>query len=268
MRRIWKDLLNGYSWVVEIDIRRFFDTIDHDKLIDLVAEEVADGRILELIRKFLKAKVSENYTLVDVICGTPQGGVISPLLANIYLHEFDVKMMESGYRVTRFADDLVIACKTKGEASLALEKAREILEGGLELELHPVKTRIVHISQGFEFLGYLVKRGSRGTLFALPSDKSIESFKDNVRKKTQRKNPLKLIDMIDELNPLLRGWGNYYRKAHVKRLFHRMDGWIQWRVWSFKARRWRNTLWKRYPARVLYGEMNLVNMFRLIPVRA
>jgi len=268
MRRIWKDLLNGYSWVVEVDIRHFFDTIDHERLIDLVAEEVADGRVLELIRRFLKAKVSENYTLIDVICGTPQGGVVSPLLANIYLHEFDVKMVFSGYRITRFADDLVIVCKTKREARLALEKTRQILEMELGLELHPTKTRIVHISQGFEFLGYLVKLGSRGTLFALPSDESIENFKEKVRKITQRKNPLKLCNMIAELNPVLRGWGNYYRKAHVKRLFHRLDGWIQRRIWSFKAKRWRNTLWKVYPAKVLYGGLGLVNMFRLIPIRA
>lgn len=267
MRRIWKELRNGNRWVVEVDIRHFFDTIDHERLIDFVAEEVADGRVLELIRRFLKAKVSEDYTLIDVICGTPQGGVISPLLANVYLHKFDVRMAESGYRVTRFADDLVVICRTKKEAELALEKARQVLENKLGLELHPTKTRIVHISRGFEFLGYLVKLGSRGTLFALPSDSSIENFKDKVRKITQRKNPIKLPDMIKELNPVLRGWGNYYREAHVKRLFHRFDGWIQRRVWSFKAKRWRNTLWKVYPAKVLYGELGLVNMFRLIPTR-
>lgn len=135
MRRIWEDLRNGYCWIVEVDIRHFFDTIDHERLIDFVAEEVADGRVLEVIRRFLKAKVSENYTLVDVICGTPQGGVISPLLANIYLHEFDTKMMESGYRVTRFADDLVIMGKMPREARLALQKARQILEGELGLKL-------------------------------------------------------------------------------------------------------------------------------------
>jgi len=267
MRRVWKELRSGSRWVVEVDIRHFFDTLDHERLIDFVAEEVADGRVLELIRRFLKAKVSEDYTLMDVICGTPQGGVISPLLANVYLHKFDVRMAGSGYRATRFADDLVIICRTKKEAGLALEKARQVLENELGLELHPTKTGIVHISQGFEFLGYLVKLGSRGTLFVLPSDSSIENFKNKVRKITQRRNPLRLPDMIEELNPVLRGWGNYYRGAHVRRLFHRLDGWIQRRVWSFKAKRWRNTLWKIYPAKVLYGELGLVNMFRLIPIR-
>jgi hypothetical protein len=149
----------------------------------------------------------------------------------------------------------VAICRSRSEAERALASARAVLEGRLGLRLHPDKTRIVHITQGFEFLGYKIGRGNKGfrykasrpSLYAIPRDRSICRFKDRVRAITQRRNPRGLVGMVNELNPVVRGWGMYYRRAHVRRLFHRLDGWIVRRVWSFHCKRWRNAGWRWLP---------------------
>jgi RNA-directed DNA polymerase len=184
-----------------------------------------------------------------------------------------------GYQLTRFADDWVITCKSAAEARAAMEAAGRILKQ-LGVELHPQKTRIVHVRDGFEFLGYKIKRGQRildlpesqirsqtrqGALYAYPKEKSIRRFMDRVRQRTKRKLPLKTKELIAELNPLLRGWGEYYKRAHVRKLFHRLDGWIVRRIWSHRYKRWRNGGWKRLPKKTLYREHGLVNLIGLIP---
>lgn len=139
--------------MVDSDIQGFFDALDHDLLMGFVREKIVDGSILGLIRAWLKAGVMEDMQLKMVTTGSPQGGVISPLLANVYLHQFDRIMTERGYRLVRYADDFVILCKLERKAERALEVARQILEGQLKLKMHPVKTRIVHFRDGFDFLG-------------------------------------------------------------------------------------------------------------------
>ena len=173
----------------------------------------------------------------------------------------------------------VITCKSAAEARAAVDAARRILKQ-LDVELHPQKTRIVQVRDGFEFLGYKIKRGKRklylpesrirsqarqGALYAYPKDKSIRRFMDRVRQRTKRKIPLTTKELIAELNPLLRGWGEYYKRAHVRLLFHRLDGWIVRRIWAHRYKRWRNVGWKRLPARTLYREYGLVNLIDLIP---
>jgi hypothetical protein len=160
-----------------------------------------------------------------------------------------------------------------------VDTARRILKH-LGVELHPQKTRIVHVRFGLEFLGYKIKRGYRklhlpeskirgqaqqDALYAYPKAKSISRFMDQVRQPTKRTVPLKTKELIAELNPLLRGWGEYYKRAHVRRLFHRLDGWIIRRIWSHRSKHWRNAGWKRLPQRVLYHDHGLVNLFDLIP---
>jgi RNA-directed DNA polymerase len=160
-----------------------------------------------------------------------------------------------------------------------VDVARRILER-LGVELHPQKTRIVHVREGFEFLGYKIKRGKRklylpaskirsqarqGALYAYPKEKSIRRFMDQVRQRTKRRIPLKTKELVAELNPLLRGWGEYYKRAHVRTLFHRLDGWIIRRIWSHRYKHWRNAGWKRLPPRVLYSEPELVHLVGLIP---
>ncbi len=276
MRRIWRQLKAGNSWVVDADIADFFGTLSHSTLVDLVAKRVADGKVLRLLWQFLEAGVLRAGQVEPTLTGVPQGGVASPLLSNVYLHVFDEKMAEAGFALTRFADDWVITCKTRREAERALTSARAVLEGELGLRVHPDKTRIVYVAQGFEFLGYKIKQGERRLryreagpdLYAYPRDRTIERFKKRVRQITTRRNPKKIGGLLDELNPVIRGWGNYYRRAHVRRLFHRLDGWILRRIWSWRYKRWRCRGWHKLPRTKLYGELGLVNLLQLIPSMA
>jgi RNA-directed DNA polymerase len=273
MRRIWRQLKAGSTWVVDADIADFFGTLAHSTLVDLVAERVADGKVLRLLRQFLEAGVLRDGQVEPTLTGVPQGGVASPLLSNVYLHVFDEKMAAAGFALTRYGDDWVITCKTRRDAERALTSARAVLEGELGLRVHAEKTRIVHVAQGFEFLGYKIKQGERRLryreggpdLYAYPRQRTIDRFKSRVRHITTRRNPKKLEGLLDELNPVIRGWGNYFRRAHVRRLFHRLDGWIVRRIWSWRYKRWRCRGYQKLPREKLYGELGLVNLLQLIP---
>jgi RNA-directed DNA polymerase len=279
LRKVWKEIQGGSEWIVDADLRDFFGSVDHEKLLTLVAHQVADGRVLRLIKAMLKAGSCGQGQFFPSERGTPQGGVASPLLSNILLTPFDREMRLRGYQLTRFADDWVIACKSAAEARAAMDAARRILKQ-LGVELHPLKTRIVHVRYGFEFLGYKIKSGWRklylpeskirsqarqGALYAYPKEKSIRRFMDQVRQRTKRMMSLRTPELIAELNPLLRGWGEYYKRAQVRKLFQRLDGWIRRRIWSHRYRRWRNPGWKQLPAAKLYDEYTLVRLIDLIP---
>jgi RNA-directed DNA polymerase len=278
MRKVWKEIQSGREWIVDADLKDFFGSLDHEKLLTLVAQRIADGRVLRLIRALLKAGSYGQGRLFPTERGTPQGGVVSPLLSNILLTPFDWEMRRKGYQLTRWADDWVITCKSAAEARAAVAAARKIL-AQLGVQLHPDKTRIVHVRHGFEFLGYKIKLGQglrlspdtirsgakAGALYAYPREKSIRRFMDQVRARTRRRRPLKTQQLIVELNPLVRGWGEYYKRAHVRKLFHRLDGWIRRRIWSHRHRRWRCAGWNDLPAARLYGEYGLVNLVQLIP---
>jgi group II intron reverse transcriptase/maturase len=278
LRKIWKEIQGGSEWIVDADLRDFFGSVDHEKLLTLVAQRVADGRALRLIKATLKAGSYGKGQLFPSERGTPQGGVVSPTLSNILLTPFDREMRLRGYQLTRYADDWVITCKSAAEARAAMEAAGRILKQ-LGVELHPQKTRIVHVRYGFEFLGYKIKRGKKlhlpeskirsqarsGALYAYPREKSIQRFQDQVRQRTKRRVPLKTPELIAKLNPLLRGWGEYYKRAHVRTLFNQLDRWIVRRIWSHRFKRWRNGGWKQLPAPKLYGEYELVNLVGLIP---
>lgn len=279
LKKIWRELDAGNEWVVDADLRDFFGSVDHDKLLTLVNRRVADGRVLGLIKQILEAGCVANGARRATEEGVPQGGVISPLMSNILLTPFDREMRRKGFRVTRYADDWVVTCQSRREAQAALAAAERILEQ-LGVILHVGKTRIVHVRQGFEFLGYKIKRGQRslrlpaekirsgvrsGDLYAFPRAKSIQHFKDQIRRRTRRKAPVTTRELIAEINPVIRGWGLYFCKAHVRRLFHRLDSWIVRRLWSHRFKRWRNGGWKRLPERRLYGEYGLVKLIALIP---
>lgn len=279
MRKIWGELQSGKEWIVDADLKNYFGSVDHDKLMTLINQQVSDGRVLKLLEDMLKAGAVVDGKRVETNEGTPQGSVISPLLSNIFLTPFDREMRERGFDMTRWADDWVVTCKTKREAEQALSMAKRILNS-LGVTLHPEKTRIVHVKWGFEFLGYKVKKGTtkmelkssriksgarQGQLYAFPREKSIQKFKDQIRRKTKRHIPLTTEDLIKQLNPIIRGWGNYYCKAHIRKLFNRLNRWIVRRIWSHKFKRWRNTGWKRLSRQKLYEEFRLVSLTRLIP---
>jgi RNA-directed DNA polymerase len=279
LRKIWKELADGNEWIVDADLRNFFGSAEHEKLLTLVGQRIADGRVLRLIEQMLKAGCIAEGKRLETEQGTPQGGVVSPVLSNILLTPFDREMRRRGYRLTRYADDWVVTCRTRAEAQHALAEATKILTV-LGVTLNDDKTRIVHVSHGFEFLGYKIKRGSRrlslprgrirsgtreGDLYAYPRAKSIQHFKDQIRGRTRRKAPVSTQEIIAEINPVIRGWGLYFCKAHVRKLFARLDRWILRRLWSQRLKRWRNRGWKYLPERRLYGAMGLVRLVFLIP---
>lgn len=224
---------SGYLWVLDADIASFFDTVDHEKLLDAVNEEVADGSVLRLIRYILKSgvKLPQVSECEPTEQGTPQGGPVSPLLANIYLHSFDRAITKRGYGLVRYADDFVIFTKSEAEAQSALAACREILEGELGLVVHPEKTRVVSVDEGFEFLGFHYLRDPKtGVRCKEVRPKSVRSFRDSVRKRTPRlktqrpvkarhvtlyrlSNNQRVTAMIKSLNAFLRGWHWYFKSV-------------------------------------------------------
>jgi group II intron reverse transcriptase/maturase len=279
LRKIWKELNAGAEWIVDADLKDFFGSVDHEKLLTLVAQRISDGRVLHLIRGMLRAGVLADGQRLPTEQGTPQGGIVSPLLSNILLTPFDREMRRRGYRLTRYADDWVVTCHTRAEAQRALAEATVLLKT-LGVTLNADKTRIVHAQVGFEFLGYKIKRGTRplrlapskircglrsGDLYAYPRQKSIAHFKEQIRQHTRRKAPVSTPEVVARINPILRGWGLYYHKAHVRKLFAQLDRWILHRLWSQRFKRWRCRGWKRLPERHLYGGLGLVRLIVLIP---
>jgi group II intron reverse transcriptase/maturase len=279
MRKVWREIRAGNVWIVDADLKDFFGSVDHTRLMHLVTRRVSDGRVLTLIEQMLKTPVLEDGQLHATERGTPQGGVVSPLLANILLTPFDREMRARGYQLTRFADDWVVTCASRKDAQQALTTARKILMT-LGVTLHPEKTRIVNVHHGFEFLGYVVRQGKRplrlpqdrikstarqGGMYAQPSEKSRQRFKEQVRALTRRRAPVSTAQLIRDLNPVIRGWGTYYQRAHVRRLFNQLDRWIVRRIWSHRFKRWRNSGWKEYPTRRLRGEFGLQSLVAMIP---
>jgi group II intron reverse transcriptase/maturase len=279
LRKVWKEIEAGGEWIVDADLKDFFGSVEHEKLLALVAQRVSDGRVLRLIEAMLTAGSYGEGRLFPTERGTPQGGVVSPLLSNVLLTPFDREMRSRGYRLTRYADDWVVTCKSAAEARAALEAASRILKA-LGVTINPQKTRIVHVRHGFEFLGYKIKRGSRpmrlppskirsgaqpGALYAYPRERSVRHFKEQIRRLTRRKAPLKTQELIEQVNPVVRGWGQHYKRAHVRKLFNRLDRWVVRRIWSHRLKRWRCCGWNTLPRSKLYGEFGLVNLVGLIP---
>ena len=274
-----RELTAGNVWIVEADLRQFFDTIDQEQLIDLIAEAISDGRVLQRVRDMLRAGVMEGGGWQPTLTGVPHGGVASPVWSNMFLTPFDRQMTAEGLRLTRWADDFVVLGQTREDAQRALAVAERCLRQALGVELHPPKTRVVHVSQGFECLGDQVKQGAghrlpahkrRGrsnpqTLDAIPREKSVKRFQEQIRALTRRKVPIRLRELIERINPVIRGWGHFYRKADVRRLFHRLDRWIEHRIDSFLAQRGRNPMWRRSPTRRLMAEFARVRLTHLIP---
>jgi RNA-directed DNA polymerase len=227
LRRVDGLLKAGYRYVVDADLKRYFDTIPHDRLMQLVRTRVADGRVLDLVQAYLKQKVLEGLQMWKPTTGTPQGAVISPLLANLYLHPLDQLMAARGFQMTRYADDFVVLCRTADEAQQALEVIQVwVTDAGLTL--HPEKTRLVdmHEPGGFDFLGYHFEQGKR-----TPRRKSLKKLKDAIREKTRRTNGHRLQVIITNLNRTLRGWYAYFQHSN-RQIFAPLDSWIRMRLRS------------------------------------
>ena len=226
LREVDRLLKEGYCYVVDADLRSYFDSIPHDRLMALVAERISDGRVLALIDGFLRQDIMTDMACWQPTTGTPQGAVLSPLLANIYLHPLDLLMDASGRRMVRYADDFVILCRTEDEAVAALSQVEAWVTAN-GLTLHPDKTRLGDSrqpGQGFEFLGYRFEAGRR-----LVRKKSLKALKDKVRTRTIRSRGDSLERIIADLNPMLRGWFSYFKQA-TPALFGVIDGFVRRRL--------------------------------------
>lgn len=210
LREVDRLLKEGFTHVVDADLKSYFDTIPHDRLMARVGETISDGRVLKLIDGFLKQEIMSDMAHWKPTTGTPQGAVLSPLLANIYLHPLDLSMEQNGRRMVRYADDFVILCRTEDEARATLREV-DAWTTANGLTLHPDKTRIVDSrqpGQGFDFLGYRFEEGRR-----FVRKKSLRAFKDKLRAKTIRSRGDSLARIVADLNPALRGWFGYFKHA-------------------------------------------------------
>jgi group II intron reverse transcriptase/maturase len=247
----------GHYHVVDADIRGFFDAIDQDRLMERLAARISDRRVLKLLRKWLRAGVMEDGTVRTALAGTPQGGVISPLLANICLDEFD-RTWEATCshlgKLVRYADDFVILCRTREQAESALARVREIMQT-MRLELHPGKTRRVELGlgkEGFNFLGChlrIVKSHFKGRsyLFRWPSAKAMKAIREKIRDLTDRRRRAGFKDIrevIRDLNPVLRGWGTYFRTGNASAKFRAIDAYVRERLVRLLARKGGNRCWR------------------------
>jgi RNA-directed DNA polymerase len=231
LRRVDQLLKQGYRYVVDADLKSYFDSIPHDKLLDRLRQKVADSRVLELVQAFLKAGILDGLAQWTPESGAPQGAVLSPLLSNVYLDPLDHLMAQAGFEMVRYADDFVILCRTREEAerALALVQAWTTDHG---LVLHPTKTRIADaVIDGFEFLGYRFVKHRR-----FPRRKSLDKFKDAIRGKTRRANGHSLHFIITDVNFTLRGWFEYFKHSY-RTTFADLDGWVRMRLRSIMRKR-------------------------------
>jgi RNA-directed DNA polymerase len=231
LERVEKLLNDGYTYVVDADLKGYFDTIPKDRLLGRVGERVSDRGILGLVEKFLDQGVMDGLREFTPEKGTPQGAVISPLLANLYLNPLDHLMAESGLAMTRYADDFVILCRSREEADRALGKIKQWVEEN-GLVLHPTKTKVVDSrTECFDFLGYTFCGRLR-----LPREKSMDKLKDSVRSQTKRTNGCSLTRIVVSLSSTLQGWFGYFRHCHWN-VFTDVDGWVRMRLRSILRKR-------------------------------
>jgi len=261
LRRVDRLLKAGKVWVVDADLKGYFDTIPQDKLLEKVGEHVSDGAVLELVERFLKQGVMESgKDWKPTELGTPQGAVISPLLANIYLNPLDHLMAGQGKEMVRYADDFVILCDSEAQAQEVMEELRQWV-AGVGLILHPTKTRIVDATQkgGFDFLGYHFEQGYRW-----PRKKSLDKFKETIRQKTGRCRPESMETIIKEVNRSVAGWFEYFRHSIANR-FDQLDKWVRQRLRSILRKRHKGTGrargrdHQRWP-NTYFAELGLISM--------
>jgi RNA-directed DNA polymerase len=261
LRRVDQLLKAGKIWVVDADLKGYFDSIPQDKLQAAVAEHISDGALLDLLGKMLRQGVLESgKDWKPTETGTPQGAVVSPLLANIYLNPLDHLMAQAGKEMVRYADDFVVLCESEKEAQEVLETLRQWV-GAAGLTLHPIKTRIVDASQkgGFDFLGYHFERGHRW-----PRQKSIDKFRETIRQKTRRLDPRPMREIVEDVNRSLKGWFEYFRHS-VKYVFVTQDQWVRQRLRTIERKRHklqgraRGRDHQRWP-NVYFAELGLISL--------
>ncbi len=236
LRRVDELLKQGHVYVVDADLKSYFDTIPHERLMNRLRERIADRRVLGLIESFLKAGILDGMQEWEPEAGAPQGAVLSPLLSNIYLNPLDHHLAGLGYEMVRYADDFVILCRSQAEAEQALTVVRQWCEVA-GLTLHPTKTKIVDVRvDGFDFLGFHFQTTRQGRLTRWPRKKSMQKLKDTIRAKTTRANGRSLMVIIQDVNRTLHGWFGYFQHS-CRPTFLSVDKWVRMRLRSILRKR-------------------------------
>ena len=233
LRRVDELLKSGYHWVVDADLKSYFDSIPQEGLLERIRAKIADGRVLKLVAQMLEAGVMDSVKgWQPTEQGTPQGAVVSPLLSNIYLDELDWQMALKGFEMVRYADDFIVLSRTQEQAQEALERVKDWVEAN-GLKLHPIKTRLVDASLagGFDFLGYHFERGMKW-----PRKKSMDKLKDTIRKKTRRTDGRSMRAICEDLSRTLRGWFEYFKHSKAN-VFEPLDGYMRGRLRSILRKR-------------------------------
>jgi len=242
IKRVEQYKQEGYRYILDADIKAFYDTIPHKLIMKRLCEKIADGWVLTSIENMLKAGVMEDGVYHQTTEGTPQGGVISPLLANLIGDIIDKELEKAGYKFVRYADDFIVMTKTKEELPAALTFVKEVIEGKLGLKLSEDKTKLTNFKGGFKFLGYNFINKYKGI-----SAKSLDKLKDTVRRITRRTQGVNLKSVIDNLNPVIRGHVNYFWLGNVQKVYRKLDRWVRMRLRCFKfSRKWKTDN-RRFP---------------------
>ena len=221
-------------WALDLDLSKCFDTLDHELILQAFKKRVVDGSILNLLRLFLKSGVMEDGVVKESDVGSPQGGVISPLVANVYLNAFDQEMKVRGHRIVRYADDIVILKRSKSAVLNVQEQARRYLEENLRLTVNTEKTKLVRLSDGISYLGMVIRSSTTSI-----QSKRIRRFKDKVKLLTRRNSPVNLEKVIKDLNPVLRGFANYFKVANCKTLFEELSQCVRRRLRVKQMKLWK-----------------------------
>ena len=236
----------GYTTAVLVDLSKYFDTINHDMLMNMLREEIHDKRVIDLIKKYLKSGVMENGVLVKTSEGSPQGGPLSPLLANVYLNKFDHEMESRGVHVIRYADDIVVFAKSRRAAERLLESSRKYLEGKLKLKMNVEKSKVVSIFsiRNFKFLGFALGKGAKGVFIRVHA-KSLKKAKDKLRKLTSRSQDRNVRVVMKNVEVFIRGWLGYFSIADMRNAMKELDEWLRRRFRCYIWKQWKRTFTRK-----------------------
>lgn len=239
LRRCQTNITAGYRYVVDMDLEKYFDTVNQSKLVQILSETIKDGRVISLIHRFLRAGVMVGGVFEDSPDGVPQGGPLSPLLGNVMLNECDHELTRRGHRFVRYADDMMIFCRSEKAAQRTLEHILPYIEGRLFLRVNREKTQVANVSR-VKYLGYgfYIHKGE-GRLRVHP--KSIQKLQDSIRAVTGRSNGMEIEERKTQLAQKVRGWVNYFQLADMKQLMQRLDEWMRTRIRMVVWKRWKRT---------------------------
>ena len=240
IRKVKKYAEEGYTHAVQVDLSKYFDTINHDLLLNLLRQTIKDGRVIKLIKKYLKSGIMADGVIVRTEQGTPQGGPLSPLLANIYLNEFDQEWKRRGMKHIRYADDIVILTKSKHAAEHQLESSRKYLEGKLKLTMNTEKSKVVSVFaiKRFKFLGFCIGKNGNG-IYIRAHKKSLNKAKQKLRAITKRNRGRNVRTIMAEIAQYMKGWLGYYYIAEMKRTLKSWDEWLRRRIRMYIWKQWK-----------------------------